>query len=56
MQRLEETANILLTVEKTVDSGVPKGAEKAMEKLKSYVVFHAPKGYNEEHVTVQGPW
>jgi hypothetical protein len=30
-------------VEGTVDSGVPKAAEKAMENLKSYVVSRAPK-------------
>ena len=42
-QLLEETANRLLDVERRVDSGVPKGAEKAMENLKSYVVFCAPK-------------
>ena len=34
-QRLEDTANRLLVVERTVDSGIPKGAEVAMEKLKS---------------------
>ena len=38
-QRLEETANRLLAVERTVVRGVPKTAEGAMEKLKSYVVF-----------------
>ena len=38
-QRLEDTANRLLAVERTVVNGVPKGAEEAMENLKSYVVF-----------------
>ena len=33
-------------MERTVVSGVPKAAEKAMENLKSYVVFPASKGYN----------
>ena len=41
MQRLEETANRVLAVERTVVSGVPKAAEKAMEDLKLYVVFRA---------------
>ena len=56
MQRLEDTANRLLAVERTVVSGVPKAAEEAMEKLKSYVFFRAPKGYHKEHVTIQDPW
>jgi len=30
-------------VEKSVEGGVPKAAEQAMEKLKRYVVFLAPK-------------
>jgi hypothetical protein len=30
-------------VERTVEGGVPKAAEKAMENLKWYVVFLAPK-------------
>ena len=38
-QRLEDTANRLLAVERTILSGVPKAAEKAMENLKLYVVF-----------------
>ena len=46
-QRLEETANRLLAVERTVVSGVPKAAEEAMENLKSYVA----KRYHKEHVT-----
>ena len=33
-------------MERTVVGGVPKVAEKAMENLKSYVVFSAPKGYH----------
>jgi len=31
-------------MERTIVSGVPKPAEQAMEKLKQYVVFRAPKG------------
>ena len=54
-QRLEETANRLLAVERTIVSGVPKAAEKAMANLKSYVVFCAPKEYHKEYVT-QDPW
>ena len=34
-QLLEDTANKLLAVERTVDNGIPKAAEKAMENLKS---------------------
>ena len=56
VQRLEDTANRFLVVERTVVSGVPKAAEEAMEKLKSYVVFRAPKGYHKEHVTIQEFW
>ena len=56
MQRLEETANRLLTLERTVVSGVPKAAEEAMEKLKSYVVSRSLEGYHKEHVTIQDPW
>ena len=56
MQRLEDTANRLLAVERTVVSGVPKAAEEAMENLKSYVVFLAPNGYHKLHVTIQDPW
>ena len=55
-QRLEETANRLLAVERTVVIGVPKAAKQAMENLKSYVVFRALKGYHKEHVTIQDPW
>ena len=55
-QHLEETANRLLAVERAVVSGVPKAAEEAMENLKSYVVFRAPKGYHKEHITIQDPW
>ena len=43
-------------MERTVVSGVPKAAEEAMENLKSYVVFLAPKGYHKEYVTIQDPW
>jgi hypothetical protein len=43
-------------VKRTVVSGVPKAVEQAMEDLKSYVVFCAPKGYHKEHVTIQDPW
>ena len=32
-QRLEEMANRLWTVERIEDSGIPKAAEEAMEKL-----------------------
>ena len=56
MRRLEETANRLFAVERTIVSGVPKAAEEAMENLKSYVVFRALKGYYNEHVTIQDPW
>ena len=48
-------SDILLAVEWAVVSGVPKTAEEAMENLKSYVVFRAPKGYDKEHVTIQDP-
>jgi hypothetical protein len=43
-QRLEDTANRLQALERTIDTnkGVPKTAEEAMEKFKSYVVFRAP--------------
>ena len=34
-QRLEDTANRLLAVERTVVYGIPKAAEEAMENLKS---------------------
>ena len=34
-------------MESIVVGGVPKVAEKAMENLKSYVVFSAPKGYHD---------
>jgi hypothetical protein len=34
-QRLEDTANRLLAVERTVVNGVPKAVEEAMENLKS---------------------
>ena len=44
-QCLEETANRLLAVERTVVGGVPKAAEEAMENLRSYVVFRL-KGYH----------
>ena len=44
-QRLEETANRLLAVERTVVGGVPIAAKKAMDNLKPYVVFRAWKGY-----------
>ena len=53
VQRLEDTANRLLAVERTVASGVPKAAEEAMEHLKSYVVFPAPKVYRREHITIR---
>jgi hypothetical protein len=43
-QCFEETENRLLAVERTVVSGVLKGAEEAMENLKSYVAFRASKG------------
>jgi len=55
-QRLEETANRLMAVERTVAIGVPKAAEQEMEKLKQYVAFRAPKSYHKEHVTIQDPW
>ena len=59
-QRLKETANMLLAVEKSkevqVRGDVPNTAKEAMEDFKSYVVFRAPKGYNKEHVTIQDPW
>jgi hypothetical protein len=41
---LQQTANRLLAVERTVVGGVPKAAEEAMENLKLYVVFCAPEG------------
>jgi hypothetical protein len=51
VQRPEDTTNRrLLAVERMVISGVLKVAEEAMEKLKLYVVFRAPKGYHKEHV------
>ena len=56
MQRLEETANRLLALERTVISGVPKAAEEAMENFKSYVVFRSPEEYHKEHVIIQDPW
>ena len=56
VQFLDETAIRLLGVERTVVSVVPKGAEEAMEKIKSYVIYSAPKGYHKEHVTIQDPW
>ena len=34
-------------MERTLVNGVPNAAEEAMEKLKSYVVFRAPKGYHK---------
>jgi len=43
-QRLEETANRPLVVERTVVSGVPKAAKQEMENCKQYVVFRSPKG------------
>ena len=43
-RRLEETAKGLLAVEKTVISSFLKAAEDAMENLKLYVMFLAPKG------------
>ena len=43
-QRLEETANRLLAVERSVAIGVPKAAEQEMEKLTRYVVLPAPNG------------
>ena len=57
-QRLEETANRLLVLERTIVqvSGVPSAAEEAMENLKSYVFFFASKGYHKELVTIQDPW
>ena len=36
-------------------SGVPKAAEKAMEKFKEYVVCRAPIAYHTELVTIQDP-
>ena len=53
VQLLKETANRLLTVERTVVSG--KAAEKAMENLKLFVVFRAPIAYHKELVTIQDP-
>ena len=47
---------MLLAVERTVVTIDPKGAEEAMEKFKSYVLYSAPKGYHKEHVTIQDPW
>ena len=44
-QRLEETANRLLAVERTVAIGVPKAAQQEMEKLKQYVVPHCGRWY-----------
>ena len=43
-QRLEETANRLLAVERAVAIGVPNAAEQEMEKLTRYVVPPAPDG------------
>jgi hypothetical protein len=43
-QRLEVTANRLLVVEVIIACGIPNAAQQAMEKLKKYVVFRAPKG------------
>ena len=54
-QRLEDTANRLLAVERTVDSGIPKGAEVAMEKLKSYVFFVHKKDIIK-NMSIQNPW
>ncbi len=54
-QRLEETANTLLAVERAVVSDVPKAADQALEKLKQYVIFCAPKVYHHEHYAIQGP-
>jgi hypothetical protein len=45
-----------LAVERAVISVVPQAAEEAMENLKSYIVFPAPKEYHNEHVTIQDPW
>ena len=55
-QCLEDTANRLLAVERTVVCGIPKASEEAMEKLKSYVVFLVPKWFYKEHVSIQEPW
>jgi len=43
-QHLEQTANRLLAVERTIVIGVPKAAEQAMTELKQYAVPCAPKG------------
>jgi hypothetical protein len=43
-QRLEETANRLLVVKRTIVSGVPKAAEQEMENFRQYVIFRSPKG------------
>ena len=43
-QRLEDTSNRLLAVERTLGIGVPKAAQQEMEKLKQYVVLPAANG------------
>jgi len=42
-------------VERAVVSDVPKAADQALEKLKQYVVFRAPKVYHHERYAIQGP-
>jgi hypothetical protein len=42
-------------VERTIEGGVPKAAEQAMENLKWYVVFLVPS-YHNAHVGGQDPW
>ena len=62
VQRLEETANRLLAVEKAVfdliseSEALGKAVEEAKENLELYVIFRAPKGYYKELVTIQDPW
>ena len=43
-QHLEETANRLLAIERTVAIGVPKAAKQEMKKLEQYVVLPALNG------------
>ena len=43
-QCLEETANRLLAMERTVAISLLKAAKQEMEKLKQYIVLLAPNG------------
>ena len=52
---LEEMANILLAMERTVVSGVPKSAKLAMEKLKHTSSSMHQEAYHDDHVDNQDP-